>query len=178
MRYGFPLKRPPAARLWPAVLALALASATFDCGGQRGSGRLASTIDMGDPQAAEQLTSGFYGIEQNSWRWTRREFSVALGAPAGAALNGAVLRARLTAPQQLIDKLAGVTLSARIGGQPLPPETYSAAGTYAYTRDVPASLLTASPVKGDFQLDKVMPPAGGDLRELGIVVLSVGLESK
>jgi len=133
---------------------------------------------MGDPQAAAQLASGFYGVEQNSWRWTKREFSVTLGAPAGAALNGAVLRARLTAPQQLIDKLGDITLSASVNGQQLPPETYSAAGTYTYTRDVPGSLLAASPVKVDFQLDKVMPPAGADLRELGIVALSVGLEPK
>jgi hypothetical protein len=30
----------------------------------------------------------------------------------------------------------------------------------------------------DFALDKVMAPAGGDLRDLGIVALSAGLEPK
>jgi hypothetical protein len=133
---------------------------------------------MGDPEAASQLVSGFYGVEQNSWRWTKRDFSVTLGAPAGAALKGAELRVSLTAPQQLIDKLTDITLTASVNGRQLPPETYRAAGTYDYVRDVPASLLAASPVKVDFHLDKVMPPAGGDLRELGIVVLSVGLEPK
>jgi hypothetical protein len=175
MRYGLALKRRAAARLRPAVLAMALASATLGCGGPS---HLASTINMGDAQAAAQLSSGFYGVEQNSWRWTRREFSVTLGAPAGAAQKGAVLRARVTAPPPLIDKLADITLSAKVNGQQLAPETYNAAGTYVFTRDVPAGLLAVSPVKVDFQLDKVMPPAGEDLRELGIVVLSIGLESK
>jgi hypothetical protein len=30
----------------------------------------------------------------------------------------------------------------------------------------------------DFQLDKVMAPSGADIRELGIIVLYIGLESK
>jgi hypothetical protein len=30
----------------------------------------------------------------------------------------------------------------------------------------------------EFQLDKAMPPGSGDLRELGIIARSVGLEAK
>jgi hypothetical protein len=85
---------------------------------------------------------------------------------------------RVTAPDVLIAKVGTVTLSASVNGQPLPPETYSAAGAYTYERDVPASLLTGGSVKVDFALDKVMPPAGQELRELGIVALSAGLEPK
>jgi hypothetical protein len=33
-------------------------------------------------------------------------------------------------------------------------------------------------VRVDFQLDKAMPPSGADQRELGLVALRVGLESK
>jgi hypothetical protein len=29
----------------------------------------------------------------------------------------------------------------------------------------------------DFQLDKAMTPSGGDIRELGIIVFTVGLEA-
>jgi hypothetical protein len=33
-------------------------------------------------------------------------------------------------------------------------------------------------VRVDFQLDKSIPPSGADLRDLGVVVLSAGLELK
>ncbi len=176
MKHGFLLERRTALRLWPAVLAFSLAFAPPGC--KRSKTAAASVISMGDPQAAAQLASGFYGVEQGAWRWTKGDFSVLLGAPADAARKGAVLRVRLTAPPQLIAKLANITLSASVNGQRLPPETYSVAGTYTFIRDVPGSLLEDNPVKVDFQLDKVMPPAGEDIRELGIVVLSIGLEPK
>jgi hypothetical protein len=112
------------------------------------------------------------------WRWTKQQFSVALAPPPGAAQKGAWLRVRVTVPDALIAKEGTVTLAANIAGQNLPPETYSAAGTYTYERDVPASLLQGESARLDFALDKVMAPAGGDLRDLGIVALSAGLEPK
>jgi hypothetical protein len=39
-------------------------------------------------------------------------------------------------------------------------------------------VFTGETVRVDFQLDKAMPPSGADRRELGIIVLSIGLESK
>jgi hypothetical protein len=39
-------------------------------------------------------------------------------------------------------------------------------------------LIQGNAVRVEFHLDKSMPPAGGDARELGIVARSVGLESK
>jgi hypothetical protein len=85
---------------------------------------------------------------------------------------------KVTAPDALIAKLGVVTLIASVNGKQLAPETYSAAGTYTYERDVAGELLQGKSAKVDFALDKALPPAGGDLRELGIVVLSAGLEAK
>lgn len=140
--------------------------------------RLASVVRMGDAKLESQLVSGFYGIEGNAWRWSARQFSVVLRPPFGAAQRGGALVLNLTVPQVLIDKLKNVSLTASIDGSPLPPETYTQAGPYAYKRDVPANLLAADSVKVDFALDKAMPPAGGDKRELGVVVNSVSLEAK
>ena len=140
--------------------------------------RMASTIHMGDPQTAAQLVSGFYGIEQNAWRWTGRRFSVALRPPFGAAQKGATLQLRLTVPPVVIEKLKTISLSATIGGSALPPETYTQAGDYTYAREVPPALLAGESVRVDFQLDKSMPPSGADLRDLGLVVLSAGLQLK
>jgi len=140
--------------------------------------RLASTVRMGDPLAAHQLMNGFYDIEAHAWRWTQRQFAVRLRPPSRAARNGASLEVHLTVPQPSIDKLQSLTLSSSIAGTALAPETYTKAGNYTYKRDVPASLLGGDSVRVDFQLDKAVPPGGGDLRELGIVVLSAGLLAK
>jgi hypothetical protein len=140
--------------------------------------RMASALHMGDPKAEAQLVSGFYGIEQGAWRWTQRQFAVVLRPPFGSAAKGATLQLRLTAPPVVIKKLKTISLSATVSGSALPPETYTQPGDYTYTRAVPASLLTGEAVRVDFQLDKAMPPNSSDLRELGVVVVSVGLELK
>ena len=140
--------------------------------------RMASAVSMGDPKAETQLITGFYGVEAGAWRWTARQFTVVLRPPTGSAQNGGKLKLKLTVPPVVIEKLKSVALSATANGSALAPESYTQAGEYTYTRDVPASALTGESVKIDFQLDKVMPPAGGDIRELGIIVLNASLESK
>jgi hypothetical protein len=139
---------------------------------------LASTIHLGDPRMAAQIVSGLYSVENGAWRWSARRFSVVLRPPAGAAQKGALLRVKLTVPPVVIDKEKSVTLTAALAKSPLPPETYSKAGDYTFQREVPANLLAGDPVRVDFELDKAMPPSDADSRELGIVVLAIGLESK
>ncbi len=140
--------------------------------------RMASIVHTGDPRSDAQLISGFYGIEQNSWRWTAQRFSVVLRPPAGAAQRGATLVVSLTVPDVVITKLHTISLTASIGGNTLPPETYTQPGPYTFKRDVAPNLLTNATVQVDFQLDKVMQPDGGDIRQLGVVVNSIGLEPR
>jgi hypothetical protein len=140
--------------------------------------RLASVVHFSDPKVEPQLITGFYGIESNAWRWTARQFAVVLRVPPGAAQQGATLDLALTVPQVVIDKLKTVTLAAKVDGHALPPETYSTSGQFDYKRDIPAGTLSASSTRVEFALDKAMPPANGDLRELGVIVRSAGLEAK
>jgi hypothetical protein len=140
--------------------------------------KISAVVNMGDPKQQKQLVSGFYAIEANSWRWTAKDFSISLHPPEGSAAQGARLVFALSIPQVVIDKLKSVTLSASIDGTPLAPETYSHDGQYDYKRDVPPTLLKGDTVRVDFHLDKSMPPAGGDFRELGIIARSIGLASK
>jgi hypothetical protein len=142
------------------------------------SPRLSSMIHMGDASVETQLVAGFYGIEGNAWRWSARQFAVVLRPPFGSPQRGGTLQLSLTVPQAVIDKLKNISLTASIDGSPLPPETYTQAGPYVYKRDVPPNLLAADSVKVDFQLDKAMPPADQDKRELGVVVNSVSIEAK
>jgi hypothetical protein len=140
--------------------------------------RMASAVSMGDPKAETQLINGFYGVEAGAWRWTGKQFTLVLRSPSGAAQKGGKLQVKLTVPAVVIEKLKAVTLSATANSSALAPESYTQTGEYVYTREIPASALTGESVKIDFQLDKAIPPSGGDLRELGIIVLNASLESK
>lgn len=139
---------------------------------------LATVVHMAEPSAAAQLVSGFYAIEQNAWRWTAGRFSVVLRPPRGAAQKGATLELKFTLPQAVIAKLKTISLSASVNGAALSPESYSQAGQFTYSRDVPASALSGDSVKVDFVLDKFLPPSPADRRELGVVAASVGFEAK
>jgi hypothetical protein len=139
---------------------------------------LASIVHVADPKAATQLLSGFYGIEQNAWRWTAGRFSVVLRPPRTGAAKGATLKLNFTIPANVITQLKAISLSATINGTALPPESYTVAGQYTYSRDVAPALLTGDSVKVDFALDRTVPPSAADQRELGIVVSSVGFEPK
>ena len=140
--------------------------------------RMASAVSMGDPKAETQLITGFYGVEAGAWRWTGKHFTLVLRPPSGSAEKGGKLQLKLTVPPVVIEKLKNVALSATANGSALAPESYTQPGEYVYTREIPASALTGESVKIDFQLDKAIPPTGGDLRELGLIVLNASLESK
>jgi hypothetical protein len=187
MKNAFLWERRGALRACSAAIVLTLAFAPLGCKRkaqvrvqqtEEEAPRMASTVHMGDPRTETQLVNGFYGIEQSSWRWTARQFSLVVRPPFGSAQKGASLQARLTVPDPVIAKLKTVSLTPTVNGHALPPETYTQAGEYTLTRDVPAAFLAGDSAKLDFQLDKAMPPAGADLRELGIVVVSIGLEPK
>jgi len=170
------------------ALALAAVSLVLAAGGckkrkvtvgatEEGTPRMMSVLNMGDPKVEPQLVKGFHGVENGAWRWTEKQFTVSLRPPAGASQKGAKLSVKLTVPPVTIEKLKTISLSATAGGIALQPETYTTPGDYIYVRDLPASALGGDALRVDFQLDKAMPPGGGDIRELGIIVLSIGLES-
>ena len=140
--------------------------------------KMQSVLNMGDPKVEPQLIKGFHGVEAAAWRWTEKQFTVALRPPFGSGQKGAKLSVKLTIPPVTIEKLKNVSLSASAQGSALPPETYTTPGDYFYVRDIPASLLSGDSLRVDFQLDKAIPPSAADIRELGIIVLNIGLESK
>jgi hypothetical protein len=139
---------------------------------------LLSVVDMANPAGSVQLARGFFDLESNSWRWTAGRFTVVLRPPDGAAQLGARLELHFNLPGAIVDKIGPVTVSAELGGAALAPETYSKAGDYVYTRDVAAAALHSTAVTVNFATDKVLPPTGGDTRELALVVTSIGLVTK
>jgi hypothetical protein len=139
---------------------------------------LASTVHTADPRVSAQLISGFYGIEDNAWRWTAGKFSVLLRPPRTSAQKGAILQLKFALPDAIIGPLKSVSLGATVNGNKLPTETYSKPGEYTYSQDVPPNLMAGEAVKVEFAMDKALPPTGADQRELGLVVSVVGFEPK
>jgi hypothetical protein len=140
--------------------------------------QLSPVINMADPHASIQLLKGFYDIEQNAWRWTKGSFSVTLRPPMSAVHKGATLEVKFAVPDPVIAKLQSFTLAANVNGTAIPGETFSKAGEYTYSKDVPASAFGPDAVTVEFALDKFLAPGAVDHRELGIVVSSIGFEPK
>jgi hypothetical protein len=140
--------------------------------------QFASDVSAGDPNVASHFVKGFYGVEQNAWRWTDQEFAVDLSPPLHSDQKGAQLVVKLAVPDAVIQKLTSVQLSAAIQGYKLEPQIYTKSGQFTYTRDVPADKLHGELVRIEFALDHALPPAADDRRTLGIIVSEVGLVAK
>jgi FkbM family methyltransferase len=135
--------------------------------------RAASEVAMGDESTSIQLLRGFHGVE-NGWRWTAGRFEVALGVPASAAKPGAQVEFKFVIPDAAYAKTKGVTISAKAGGEALPPQTYSTPGEHVYTALVPKSSLANGIVQIEFMLDRFLP-ASEFGRELGVIATSIAV---
>jgi hypothetical protein len=136
------------------------------------------TIGRGGSQESAQKSiapetfDGFYPPEPGGWRWTKRQFAATFRGP------GARLNLQVYVPDASIQKLGQVTLAARLDDHDLAPQTFRQPGQHSFERVIPAGWMKPGENRFDFALDKALPPSAQDARELGIVVVSVGLEAK
>jgi hypothetical protein len=153
-----------------AVLALA--------GCSKSSADLEERINTADESFAPQLLSGFYHVEERSWRWTRPVFAVALRPPRKAP-NGATLIMQYTLPKSALDQLKEVTITASLDGIPLQPEKCTQTGMLELRREIPADAIAGkSGVKVEFTVSPHLMPTAEDQRELGLIVHNIGLVKK
>jgi hypothetical protein len=133
---------------------------------------LASVLQMGDKRQSVQLVKGFHPVE-NDWRWTARQFAVAVRPPDGS--GEAQLEFRFVVPQAVLDRVGPLTLSAKAGGVDLASQKFEKDGPQVYQQPVPASALKGEAVALEFSFDKALAPSGGETRELAVVAQSIGL---
>jgi hypothetical protein len=131
---------------------------------------MASDLPVNDPRAGIQLVGGFFNLEADAWRWTGREFEVALKVPAAAAGHGARLSIHVVVTQGLLDLVGSTALACQVNGEPLAPETFTQPGDYEYAREVTAQALAGKVASIECEVDKPVPPRPHDPRELGLVV--------
>ena len=137
---------------------------------------LLSTVHMADPRGAVQLLAGFYDVEQGTWRWTKKAFSVALKPPPPLPDETVTLELRFTVPEVSIRQLQTLTLSATVNGVPVGAETFDKPGDYTFTKPVPAEALDQKIAKVEFRLDNAIAAGEIETRELGLVATSVALK--
>lgn len=114
---------------------------------------------------------GWHDAEQSGWRWTAQHFSFKLSREQ---TGSAILNMELFVPDAMIDAFGEVTLSVRVDGAVLRSRTFRGAGDHSYSEQLKAESLT---LVVQCSLDHKLPPAGADLRELGLVVASIALHN-
>ena len=134
---------------------------------------LASVVNVADPADSAQLVRGFSNVEADAWRWSTSKFSVVLRPPKGAAN----LELKFTLHPN-VATLGPVTVSATVNGTPVATETFSQAGDFVYSHEVPASALNSDVVTVEFSSDKALAPTDQDKRELALIVKTIGLVPK
>jgi hypothetical protein len=120
-------------------------------------------LPMNAPEAADQIVSGIFSLEDNRFRWMSRSAVVALASPAAAL----PLRATFTIPPQA--RARRVTLL--LDGREVATETYAAPGTY--TLESPPVRAAGAVATVEIAIDQTFL-APGDSRELGIVLTAIG----
>jgi hypothetical protein len=124
------------------------------------------------PFAPGQLISGFYAPESEGWRWVARSFAVALTPPIGLDGGAARLTIRLFLPENEIQTVGPLTLSASVDGWSLGSETYAKGGSAEFIRDLPFEVVDTNVLPIQFCFDKaISPPVDG--RELAAVVSGI-----
>lgn len=136
------------------------------------SGAQLSYVNTGDVRARPQLLSGWYGIENASWRWMGREAEAALLVPRQAPLN---FELRIVFPPDHMRKAGGpVMVSVLLNDTLFAQETYAEPGSYVIHQPVPPGILAAGTASVKIRLDRAVPPGDVDKRELGAVVQGLG----
>jgi hypothetical protein len=121
---------------------------------------------LADPWLDVDLDRGWHAMEDDSWRWTERVFSVLL--KSGLHTGRQTLRFRFTLPDGIIRSIGPVQIQATVNGSRLPACEYVSSGEHIYMQPIPP--LTSDHVSIRFELDKALGPSSADGRELGVQV--------
>src|ERR1700693_3184268 len=105
-------------------------------------------LTVADPALKDRLLRGFYD-GTNTWKWTGRTFAVSLDAPPPLDAP-TYLVLDFNAPDELMNVVKDVTVTARVNGQVVGSQKYTASGRYFLQCSVPPALLKKSPAEVEF----------------------------
>ncbi len=124
-----------------------------------------SYLPMNAPRADDQIVSGLFGLENNSWRWMGGRAVLELKRPEGISIFELVL--------YLPPSAAARRVSASIDGVAVLEKELSAPGPYT----IVSEPLQGSPGRAlvTIAVDRTFSPPG-DSRELGIILNAAGFK--
>jgi 2-polyprenyl-3-methyl-5-hydroxy-6-metoxy-1,4-benzoquinol methylase len=120
-----------------------------------------------EPRYSPTLLNGWYDMEEG-WRWTARQFSVAL--PIDPLTTPRELELRFQMVAAAVEKTGPVTFHAVVNGRRMEPMTFRGAGEHVYRATLPPDTIANGPAHVEFFLDKGFYPDSIDPRELGVIV--------
>jgi hypothetical protein len=129
-------------------------------------------LAVADPALDSRVLRGFYDGDK-AWKWTGRIFAVLLDAPPPAN-ETTFLILDFNAPDELMRVVKEVTVTARVNGEFVGSQKYTASGRYLLQLKVPARLLKQSPAELEFELDRAVR-VEGMRHEIGLIVMRVQL---
>ncbi|MDA1233471.1 MAG: hypothetical protein O3A53_01575 [Acidobacteria bacterium] len=135
-----------------------------------------SVVHVADPRIVDQLVDGFHQLEGGAWLWTEQRFAVRLEPPPPEPFHSPTLKLVFSVPEITIAALGSVTVTATLEGVELGSKTISEPReNIVFASNVPPRLIGTKPLLAEFSLDKAVPPREQDMRELGIIAISVAL---
>jgi SAM-dependent methyltransferase len=120
------------------------------------------------PAYSVKLLEGWHPLEQNSFRWTSRNFSIELRKTL--PLEARTFRMKFHLPEAVVRASGPITLRAKVNGTDFSPETFAKEGEYSYAIDLGRRISKGGPVRIDFSVDKAMTAGELDSRELALIV--------
>jgi len=124
-----------------------------------------SVLPMNAPEAAQQIVSGVYALENGQWRWMSRKALLLLKPPAGTAVLSVHLYIPDASPARTVEVLVNQKRAAQA--------TYEKPGTYVFS--TPPIQLEGDVATVEINVDKTFSPPG-DQRQLGIILTEVALQ--
>jgi cephalosporin hydroxylase len=156
----------------PAATAATAADTTPAAGQPEGEKPTVFELTVANPAFQDRLLRGFFD-GNDAWKWTGKLFAVSLDAPPPLDAP-TTLTLDFNAPDELMNVVKEVTLTARVNGQSVGSKKYISPGRYYLELSVPPALLKKTPAEIEFELDHAAKdPATG--RELGLIVVNVSL---
>jgi cephalosporin hydroxylase len=130
-----------------------------------------SEIAIGDQSLERRLLRGFYE-STGAWRWTARVCAVSLDPPPRD--KDTYLELDFDLPQEVMNAVGIITLTARVNGVEVGRETYNKDGRRIFARRVPDAALHHRPAEVEFELDKNARDQNKN-RDIGMIALNVAL---
>jgi hypothetical protein len=125
-----------------------------------------------DRLAKVNLLHGWHDSEGSGWRWTGREF--ALAVPAGKASATRSISMAIFVPAGLLARFPTITVSIEANGVVLPSAVFEKPGTHHLIREFQSA--PTGETRFEFRISHALPGDDSDARERGIIVASIKVE--